>query len=162
MRKHQNQNKATQTNTKESISAVCNFFQRRNQDFEPASTFFSPHSIVGFLFSSLRPAAVLRRPPPAALPNITHSTLHTHSHTPNITYPTPHTSTTWHHTPNPTSDTQHYTLDITHTGHHKHATSHSVSHISVHVARGRTFFFDLQARATSKIAVADLSDSENR
>ena len=27
---------------------------------------------------------------------------------------------------------------------------------------GRSIFFDLQARATSEIAVADLSDSENR
>ena len=30
------------------------------------------------------------------------------------------------------------------------------------VALERLIFFDLQARATSEIAVADLSDSENR
>ena len=114
-----------------------------------AEVSFSPHSIVGFLFLSLHPAAP---PSPAApLPDITHSTSHTRYHTLDITHSTSHTrhhttdithSTshtrhphTRHHTLNithPTSHNWHHTPNITqltsHTQHHTLDITHSISH----------------------------------
>ena len=85
----------------------------------------SPHSIVGFLFLSLHPAA----PSPPAAPasqhhttDITHSISHTQHHTTDITHSTSHN---WHHT----TDITH---SISHNWHHTPNITHSISHSRHH------------------------------